>query len=76
MPEKNLIGTYWNRLYDLGEMHGPFLLNGRIKAKSAGKNLYLIDTNMKARPPNRQIRLPLTNLFLLLSKRPSFGRGH
>ena len=45
--EKNLIGTYCNRLYDLKESHCPFSCYGRIKANSAGKNLNVTSINTK-----------------------------
>ena len=46
--EKSLIGVYCNRLYNLGEMHGPFSCYGRIKANSAGKILNITNINTKA----------------------------
>ena len=60
--EKSLIGAYCNRLYDLGEKHGPFLCYGRIRANSAGKDGNI--TKLKVGPPNRQIDLTLNSSFL------------
>ena len=59
--EKSLIGTYCNRLYDLGERQGPFSCHDRIKTNSAGKNLNVTKINTKVVPPNRQIGLPINN---------------
>ena len=59
--EKSLRGAYSNRLYDLGQRHGP-LCYGRIKANSVGKNLDVTTIDTKAGPPNRQICLPLNTV--------------
>ena len=64
MFEKNLISAYCNRLYDLGERHGPFSCYGQIEANRAGKNLCVTDINTKAGTPNRQRGLPLNSSFL------------
>ena len=45
--ERNVIGTYCNRLYDLKESHSPFSCYGRIKANSAGKNLNVTNVYTK-----------------------------
>ena len=62
--EKRLICVYCNRLYDLGQRHGPFSCYGRIKANNAGKNLNVTNINTKAGPPNCQIGLPPNSSFL------------
>ena len=62
--EKSLIGAYWISLYDLGERHGPFSCNGRIKANSAGNKFNVTNINTKAGPPNHQIGPQLNSLFL------------
>ena len=59
--EKNLIGAYYNRLYDLRERQDPFSCYGRIKANSAGK--YITNINTKADPPNRRRCLPPNSSF-------------
>ena len=64
LHEKSLIGAYYNRLYDSGERHGSFLCCGRIKENSAGKDLNVLNINIKAGPPNRQIGLPLNGSFV------------
>ena len=74
--EKSLIGAYYNRLYDLGQRHGPFSCYDRIKANSTSENLNVTNINTKAGPPNRQICLPLNTSFLYESKRQPFGRRH
>ena len=64
--EKSLIGAYCNRLYDLGQKHGPFSCYNQIKANSAGENLNVTNINTKAGPPNRRISLPLNSSFLYI----------
>ena len=74
--EKNVIGAYCNRLYDLEESHSPFSCYGRTKANCAGKNLNVTNINTKAEPPNRQIGLSLYSSFPYESKRQPFGQHH
>ena len=76
MFEKSLTGAYCNRLYYLGQKHGPFSSYGRIKANSADENFDFTNINTKAGPPNRQISLPLNSSFLYETKRPTFGQRH
>ena len=59
--EKNVMGAYCNRLYDLKEGHGPFSCYGRIKANGASENLNVTNINTKAGPPNCYIGLPLNS---------------
>ena len=75
--EKSLIGVYCNRFNDLEERHDPFSCYGRIKANRADKsinvtNIYMEavygSVYMEAGPRSRQIGLPLTSSFRLLSK--------
>ena len=63
MFEKSSTGAYCNRLYDLGERHGPFSCYGQIKANRAGKSLIVTNINTKAGPPNRQRGLLLNSSF-------------
>ena len=37
--EKSLIGAYYNRLYDLGERHGPFYPRAKLKQTGQAKIL-------------------------------------
>ena len=62
--EKSLIGAHCNKLYDLGQRHGPFSCYGRIKANSADENLNVTNINTIAGPLNRQIGLPLKLISL------------
>ena len=80
--EKSSIATYRNRLYDLGQRHGPFPCYGQNKANGAGENLNVTNINTcnkintKVGPPNREIGLPLNSSFLYETKRPPFGQHH
>ena len=37
--KKSLIGTYWIRLYDLGQRHGPFHAMAELKQTAQAKIL-------------------------------------
>ena len=51
-----------------------FHAKAELKQSSASKDVNVININTKARPPNRQIGLPLNGSFLQLSKRAPFGK--